>query len=101
MGRIQSDLGRIQSDLGRIQLGLGVLKSFNGGVEKFQSRRWTFSMGVLKNQMVALKRVNGGIEKIRWGYCVGSQGALGGIGGMEKGSMVALKRGVGQGQWGY
>ena len=56
------------------KISIGALDIFNGGV---------------KNPMVVLKRGNGGIEKIRRGYCVGS---MGGTGGMEKGSMVALKK---------
>ena len=85
--------------MGRIQLGLSALKNFNGGVEKFQSGRWTF---VLKNPMGVLKRVNGGIEKIRWGVN-GHRGHGERVnGGIERsGSMGVLKRvngGVGQGQ---
>ena len=110
-GRIQSDLGRIQLDWGRIQMGLRV---------KFQSRRWTFSMQVLRNPMAywkgsmgALVRVNGGIGQGQWGYWKGSIGGVGqgqwwhwsGSMGVLKrvnwrrwsGSMVALVRG----QWGY
>ena len=68
-----------------------MLKNFNG--EKFQSGRWTFSTGVLKNPLGVFKRVNEGIEKIRWGFCVGSMGALVRVnGGMEKGTMVSLVR---------
>ena len=103
--------GRIQSDWGRIQLGLRV---------KFQSRRWTFSMGVLRNPMGVLKRVNGSIGQGQWWHWSGSMGVLKRVnwrpwsgsmvalvrvnGGIEKGQLEALVRvngGIGQGQWGY
>ena len=97
LGRIQLGLGRIQSDRGRIQLGLRV---------KFESGRWTRPI-VVKNPMEVVKRVNRGIEKIRRGVLCRVNAN---IGGMETGSMVALKRvngalvrvsgGIGQGEWG-
>ena len=81
--RIQSGLGRIESDWGRIQLGLRVKKAI-GAVDIFQ-----WNGGVKKNPMQVLKRVNGGIEKIRRWYCVRVNA---GSAGMEKVSMLALKR---------
>ena len=87
------DLGRIQSDLGRTQLGLEVLKNFNGGVKK--------SIGALDIFNGGVKKSNGGIEKGQWGHCKNPAGVLCRVNGGIGGSMVALKRGVGQGQCGY
>ena len=57
-------------------MSMQVLKNFNGGVEHF-------SMEVLKTSNGVLKTVNGGIGRVN--------------GGIEKGSMVALKRGIEKG----